>query len=113
MNFNVRDAYSIYKLYKELGNAIEFGIERERSLLNKYDGRFMSNGYIEFVHGKDADAKQKGIENMNKYMEEMEELNSMELPDEFSPLTLSYDSFGDQKITPDDIAALEGFVSFE
>ena len=112
-DFDIRTAFAIHKLFKELESSCQFGISRERSLLEKYNGVVEPNGRINFVHGKDDESIKAGIENMHKYKEEIDELHAMEITEEFTPITLSYEAFGDQKVTPSDIASLDDFVIFE
>jgi len=44
---------------------------------------------------------------------EIEELNETEIDESFTPVTLKYDAFGDQKISPKELMAIDGFIIFE
>lgn len=113
MKFNVKDAYAIYTLIKQIQPAIDFSIEREQQLIQKYDGRMSTEGNISFVHGDTEEDKEIGLNNFQLFKVEMDEMANMDNGIEFKQIKLSYDSFGDQTITPDEISCLEGFVEFE
>ena len=113
MSFKARDAYSIYTLMKEVEPTLQFGIEREKALIQKYNGTMIDNGSVQFVHGDDEESVQLGTENMLKFKVELDELNEMEITETIHPIVMSYDAMGDQTITPSDIMALDGFVSFK
>lgn len=113
MDFNVRDAYAIYRLYQKLETASKFGMQREKALIQQYNGVVKPNGFIEFVHDTDEESRKNGLENMNRFKEALNELDSMEIDESISPIKLSYDAFGEQKVLPSDIMALDGFVVFE
>ena len=114
MDFNVKDAFSIYNLQKSLEPVTKFGAERDRALIEKYKGVVGQDVSIKFWESdEDEEEKRIGTENMTAFIEEICELNDMEMDQEITPITLSYDSLGDQKISPNDIMCLDGFVHFE
>ena len=113
MQFKVKDAFGIYKLLKELEPSINFAIEREQKMVEQYNGTINPDGTISFIHGDTDEDKRKGMENFIKFKKEMDEIAAMDIDLDFSPITLAYDSLGDQTISPNDLMSLEGFVSFE
>lgn len=115
MNFNVRDAYKIYNLMKTIEPIAKFGMEREKALIEKYHGVAGQNGDIRFWDENSSTEEEKdiGAKNMSGFIQEIYEMNEMEMDQEITPITLSYDSVGDQKISPSDIAALDGIIAFE
>ena len=113
MQFQVRDAYRIYKLLKELEPAFQFGIQREQEMIERYDGRPQSDGSVRFVHGDDEESRKKGLANMESFQREMEELTNMEVEGEFEAISMSLDALGDQTLTPREIALLDGMIHFE
>lgn len=114
MDFSVRDAYAIYNIRKSLEPTIAFGAEREKCLIEKYNGAVAQDGGIKFFDEScTEEEKAAGLENMTGFVREMQELNESEIDIDITQITLLYDSFGDQKITPNEIMVLEGFVKFE
>lgn len=110
MNLPVRDAYNVYKLTKEIDQVYQFGVERERALIEQYKGQPNQDGTIRFVHGDDEESKREGVKNMIGFSKAIDELNNTEMDCEFSPITISYDSLGDQTMTAKEIMSLDGFV---
>jgi len=109
----VRDAYAIFKLFKEVEPTYEFAVKMERQLVEKYHGEITESGAIKFVHGDDEQSRMDGTKNMNMFAAEIEELNETEIDESFTPVTLKYDAFGDQKISPKELMAIDGFIIFE
>lgn len=109
----VRDAYMVFKLLKEVKLAYEFAAKMERQLIEKYKGQVNDDGSVNFIHGDDEKSKSEGISNMNKFVAELDELNNTEMDIEFEPIKLSYDAMEGQKISANEIMALDGFVIFE
>lgn len=109
----VREAFEVFKLMKALQPAYEFAEKKERQLIEKYDGKFTDDGSISFVHGDDEKSRAEGIKNMNRCISELNKLNDTEMDIEFEPIKLSYDAMEGQKISANEIMALDGFVIFE
>lgn len=109
----VREAFEIFKLTKALQPAHEFAAKMERQLIEKYKGEVNDDGSVNFVHGDDEKSRSEGINNMNKFVAELDELNDTEMDYEFEPIKLSYDAMDGQKISANEIMALDGFVIFE
>lgn len=102
MELPAKDAFGIYALAKKLETNYSFEIDREKRLIEKYNGQIDKSGQISFKSEDDAIA----------FGNEVVELGQMEVDLEISPISVSIDSFGDQHITPNDILCLDGFVEF-
>ena len=113
MDFGIKDAYAIYKLSGEMEKTAQFGIKREEALMEKYGGEVMPDGDVNFVHGDSEDESKEGVENMQAFRNALNELGTTELDMDIHPITLSYEAFGEQRITPNEIADLEGVICFE
>lgn len=109
----VRDAFKVYKLMKELGPIYEFGADRETKLIEKYNGKINDDGSIGFIHGDDEKARADGANNLKRFVEEMNAMREEEIEGEFTPVKLKYGALGKQTITPNELMAIEGFISFE
>ena len=109
----VRDAYMVYKLLKEIEPVYEFATKMERQLIEKYHGEITENGTIKFIYSDDEQSKAEGTKNMNMFAAAIEDLNDTEIDENFSPITLKYDALGSQKMTPKEIMAIDGFITFE
>lgn len=99
----VRDSRNLYMLSKRLEDAYAFEAEQERKLFEKYHGSVVGDGGIAFADPDDA----KG------FKAEIEELHSLDVDVEFEPVRICCDAVGSQRVTPFDIACLDGFVLFE
>ena len=103
MQLPVRDSRNLYLLSKQLEDTYYFELEQEKKLIKKYGGTLSANGSVTFANSEDA----------NKFGEELSELNNLEVEIVFNPVVILCDAMGDQKISPLDVACLDGFVSFE
>lgn len=103
MPLPVRVARDLYMLSKQLDDSYNFELEQEKKLIAKYNGVFTNDGGVTFANSEDA----------NAFGEELTELNNLEVDVEFDPVVIDCDAMGDQKISPFDIACLDGFVFFE
>lgn len=99
----VRDSRNLYMLSKRLEDAYAFEAEQERKLFEKYHGSVVGDGGIAFADPDDA----KG------FKAEIEELHNLDVDVEFEPVRISCDAVGNQRVTPFDVACLDGFVLFE
>lgn len=103
MELPVRVAYDVYMLMKALEPTYKFELERERLLVQKYNGEVSPDGMIKFAAPEDAES----------FRNEVNELNMMDVEPEYTPITIPYDAMEGHPVTPLEIASLEGFVSFE
>lgn len=99
----VRNARNVYMLSKQLENAYAFEVEQEKKLFEKYHGIVTADGGITFTNSNDAQG----------FGAEIEELHNLDVEIEFEPVTISCEAMGEQRITPADVACLDGFVTFE
>ena len=104
MGFNlpVKKAYKIYALAKQINEQREFFINEERKLIKKFNAEIKDNGYIIL---KDP---QKDSE---PFAKEYQEICSCEIPG-ISPIELKYSDFGDATLSPQEIALLDGIITF-
>ena len=103
MQLPVRDSRNLYMLSKQLDNAYNFELEQEKKLIEKYHGVFTKDGGVTFANSDDS----------NGFGAELKELNNLEVEVEFDPVVIDCDAMGDQRISPFDVACLDGFVMFE
>lgn len=103
MQFPAQVSYEIYMLMKKLESTYKFAIEFERKLVGKYNGTIAMDGLITFPNQEDT----------IKFRDELTEANEIEVNIDFEPVVVSYAAFGEQTVTPMDIANLSGFLKFE
>lgn len=103
MELPLRAAYDIYMLLRKLEPCYFFELEQEKKLLEKYNGSVNKNGYLEFDTNADAEG----------FHREVDELNKLDIDLDFDTVILSCATMNDIRISPTDIASLEGFVCFE
>lgn len=102
MQMPIRDSRNIYMLIKSLEDAYNFALEQEQKLMAKYRGQYMEDGSIMFPTPDET----TGFRN------EISELNMLESDVIFSPVEINCDAFGEQTLSPMDIANLDGFIEF-
>ena len=95
-----REAWDIAQLRKRLRDAWDFQAEQEAALLNRYGGRAQGGGTAVFA---DAAAKQA-------FEADLRALNGMDAGPDADPIRLTPPK--DMSVSPDALAALEGFVVF-
>lgn len=103
MHFPAKKAYQIYLLSKKLNSILEFFIEEERKLIQKFNAEIKENGEVSFKNAGDA----------QNFKEEYYKLQNFEIEEEIIPVVLTEDDIKDQEFTPIDIFNLEGIISFE
>ena len=103
MQLPVRDSRNLYMLSRQLEDAYSFELKQEKKLVEKYHGIIDNGGGVTFPNSDEA----------KKFGEEIAELNNLEVEIDFDPVVISCDSIEDQRISPYDIACLDGFVMFE
>lgn len=103
MHFPAKKAYQIYLLSKKLNSILEFFIEEERKLIQKFHAEVKDNGEIAFANAGDA----------QNFRIEYLKLQNFEVEEEIVPVILTEDDIKDQEFTPIDIFNLEGIISFE
>lgn len=103
MQMPVRDARNLYMLSKQLDDAYNFELEQERKLIEKYNGVLTGDGGVTFPNNDEA----------KKFGEELAELNNLDVEVDFDPVVIPCDVMDEQRVSPFDIACLDGFVTFE
>lgn len=98
----IREAYNVYKLRRQLEDSYDFAAERERAVIDKYNG-VVAGAQINFPENTDMEAVQN----------ELIALNELDVAIEFTPVELSLEKLGDSTLSPNDIAALEGFIIWQ
>ena len=95
----VKIAYQIYKLKKVLETRWEFQVEQETKLAEKFHAIPLEGYRVKFENGDDMDG----------WNEAIKKLNDMEVNDIFfEPVKIPNDV--DIRVTPETMAALDGFV---
>lgn len=95
-------AFAIYMLAKSVKPLYEARVDVERDIIERFDIKVNGGRFI-FNTQEDAEA----------YSREMSLLNENEVEIDIMPVVIALDDIGDQKITPAQMEALEGFVRFE
>ena len=99
----LKKAYAIYRLYQSITGAYEFAMNEEQKCLSEYKGKPNGDGTVVFATPTDCAS----------FRDKVEELNNMDVDITIEPVILTEQDLGEQRITPADIAGLEGFVTFE
>lgn len=113
MDMPARDAYRVFKLNQSLDSIRAFCWERERGMLEKHGGTLEQDGTIRFIHGDSEADQREGGANMEAFIREIDAFHDTEAEADIAPVTLRLDALDGQKITPADIAVLDGLVAFE
>ena len=113
MDFDFKDSYNLYRLAKQFDSVVQFGAERERELLEKYNGTITNDGYINFTHGEGDESKRAGDENKAAFQKALAELNDTLIDEDITPVCLSIETMTGKPISPNDIMAIDGFVLFK
>jgi hypothetical protein len=99
-----KQAYSLFKLGKEINNQREFFANEERKLVEKFKGSVNEEGQISF----EDPADQQG------FIKEYVELNNMDADISVSlPIKVDIDYLGGESLTANDIELLSGIVEFD
>lgn len=99
----VRVAHDLYMLRCALEPHYKFAAERDRKLLKQYEGRIGSDGQPVFDTEEQA----------RKFYDELAAGNNLEIELNWDTASVPYDAMDNCRLTPDDIAALDGLVVFE
>lgn len=95
-------AYGIYKMGASINKQYEFAAGEQRKYLDEYGGKPTEDGSIQFKTPKKC----------SQFKGKIEELNDLDVDVTIEPIELTEADIGTQKISPADIASLEGFISF-
>lgn len=99
----VKKAYSVYKLQQALESPYNFVANEERKAIEDCHAEVQPDGKITF----------KEISDAVKYRDRMNEVYDMDVEIKAEPVTLTEKDMGDATISPADIAALEGLITFD
>lgn len=113
MDFDFKDSYNLYRLAKQFDTVVQFGAERERELVAKYNGTITNDGYISFAHGEDDESRRVGDESKAAFQKELAELNDTVIDEDIVPVCMSVEAMAGKPISPNDIMAIDGFVLFK
>ena len=102
VQLNIKDAYSVYKMKKQLEDSYQFMTEQEQKIVDQYNGVILGNGNIQFASSEIAE----------KAKNEMQALNDLEIDLDITPISITLDAIRDGMMSPSDMESLEGFVSF-
>lgn len=103
MNLPFSLSRKIFHIIREVNAEIEFYVSEENKLLEKYNAKRLNDGTITFDNPRD-------VEN---YISDMNELNSIEVTIQNVPLILSEKDFDGVTISPGALVNLEGIIEFE
>lgn len=98
----VRAAYKVYQMIRQIEVPFGFYIERNKALMEEYGGTIRDNDFV-FPTQEDLLAYRQGLQ----------ELNDTEVELEIEPVTLEFSDIDDCKLSPAEIASLDGFIRFE
>lgn len=93
-------AFDLYRIRKNLESYYSFCAERERVIIEKYNGS-LENGNVSFSDSKDAANAQS----------ELNALYSMEVDKEFTPITISHEALKNCTLSVNDLDTLNGIVT--
>lgn len=99
----VKKAYAIYKLASVVEPAYKFALNEEQKYIEDFHGTMNESGSVVFPTPTECAA----------FRDKVEELCGVDVDITIEPVTLAEADLGEQTITPQDIANLEGFVTFE
>lgn len=98
---SLTSAYAVYKLLKETQKAWDFQVEQEEKIFTKLKPKMEKKNNWKFATPDDA----------KSFADFMKELAEMESDIEIKPITIRLSE--EISVTPSDINALDGFVTFE
>lgn len=99
----VKKAYAVYKLFSALENAYGFALAEEQKYMAELGGSMNNDGTATFPTQ----------EACLTFTEKVKELCGMEVDIAVEVFSLSEDDLNGQRIAPEDISNLDGFVNFE
>lgn len=97
------DAYKVYRLKGQVSDVYKFQSEQETKIIEEHHGTHADNGDISFPDELE----------FAKFRDAIIELNETEIDVPVDPVVIAMDHVKNINISPADIEALEGFVSFQ
>ncbi len=103
LKLDVKTAYSIFLLKKEIEDKKNFAGEEEGKVINSFNPEFCENGSLKF----------KSEESARAFEKEMQKLYDTELDIENAPISLNFSDLDGQKLTADTLEGIDGIITFE
>ena len=102
VQLHIKDAYNVYKLKQQLEETYLFLVGEQQKIVDKYHGTILGDGNIQFESNEVA----------MKAQEELQELNDADIDFEVREISVRLDEVKGGTMSPSDMEALEGFISF-
>ena len=99
---SMKKAYQVYLLLIEVNKQKEFFIEKQKELIQNYNAEVGEDGRIQF-------SNQEDLINFSQKYEELMSCEVAELPQ----VELTFDDFGDIKISPSEIMSLSEIITIK
>lgn len=99
---NAQQSYQLYKFLKQIQEDVDFYVQEEKKLIEKYAANVDTDGQISF------DDK----ENQKLFSQEINNLQNMELPQLMNTITIPLKSIQNIQLTPADFYLLENIINF-
>lgn len=99
---NAQQSYQLYKFLKQIQEDVDFYVQEEKKLIEKYAANVEQDGQISF------DDK----ENQKLFSQEINNLQNMELPQLMNTITIPLKSIQNIQLTPADFYLLENIINF-
>ena len=99
---NAQQSYQLYKFLKQVQEDVDFYVQEEKKLIEKYAANVEQDGQISF------DDK----ENQKLFSQEINNLQNMELPQLMNTITIPLKSIQNIQLTPADFYLLENIINF-
>lgn len=99
---NAQQSYQLYKFLKQIQEDVDFYVQEEKKLIEKYAANVNTDGQISF------DDK----ENQKLFSQEINNLQNMELPQLMNTITIPLKSIQNIQLTPADFYLLENIINF-
>ena len=99
---NAQQSYQLYKFLKQIQEDVDFYVQEEKKLIEKYAANVDQDGQISF------DDK----ENQKLFSQEINNLQNMELPQLMNTITIPLKSIQNIQLTPADFYLLENIINF-
>ena len=98
-----RAGYALCMLRRQLEPHFKFAEEEQRKQMEALEAQFGQDGGIAFPDAEKAAA----------FNTRMQEVLTMDVDADFTPVTVSLDSLGNDRVYPEVFDWLDGFVTFE
>ena len=99
---NAQQSYQLYKFLKQIQEDVDFYVQEEKKLIEKYAANVEQDGQISF----------EDKENQKLFSQEINNLQNMELPQLMNTITIPLKSIQNIQLTPADFYLLENIINF-